>query len=91
MRYVFDPRDGSSRAAYIKPIYSGSDRLLIHARLSHDKHPDAARIFEAGEPFDVDEALDPDLLEFVRSHNSFKLVTRDWQRDHQPDAIAKEF
>ena len=48
-------------------------------------------MFEPNEPFDVDEALDPDLLDFVRSHNSFKLVTRDWLRDHRPEQFAKEF
>ena len=90
MRYVFEPRDGEPRG-FIPGIYSGHDRLLIPARLTHTKHPDVTRVFEPNEPFDVDEALDPDLLDFVRSHNSFKLVTRDWLRDHRPHELQKEF
>ena len=89
-KYVFSPRDGSKRGGYVPAIYSGHE-LLIHARLTHDKHPDATRIFEAGKPFEVDEAFEQDLLEFCRANNNFKLVTRDWLQQHQPDQFAKEF
>ena len=89
MQFVFEPHDGERRG-YVPPVYNLYDQLLIHARLTHHKEPEAKRVFEPGVPFDVDGTFEPDLLDFVLSHREFRRVTRDWMREHQPHQLAKE-
>lgn len=84
MEFVYQSNDGRGAVGYAPPVLDMHGRPLVPARLVAPDAPEAEQSFKPGDPFHVDETAEPELLDFVRSHKSFRLVTRDWLRDNKP-------
>jgi hypothetical protein len=69
MRFIYH---GDRDIGVTAPVLDLHGRALVPPRTVPADHPDAFRKFESGKPFNIDEKLEPALVQFLRIDKNFQ-------------------